>query len=101
MGGLGAMRYAVDRPDLFAGAATLSGIVDLNHGAVQIGVTAMLANAKLNAAGPFGTIGVSPTWGKVNPASRAERLATVQVFISVGEGTDVAEATTASASACP
>lgn len=98
MGGLGAMRYAVDRPELFAAAATLSGIVDLQHGAVQVGITAMLAGAKLNPSGPFGPIGVSPVWGRVNPTARADRLATVQVFIYVGEGTDLAEATTESAS---
>jgi S-formylglutathione hydrolase FrmB len=99
MGGLGAMRYAADRPDLFAAATTLSGIVDLDNGAVQIGVTGMLAAAKLDVAGAFGAIGVSPVWGQVNPTSHVDRLATVQVAIYVGKGTDIAEATTASASA--
>jgi S-formylglutathione hydrolase FrmB len=99
MGGLGAMRYAVDHPELFAAATTLSGIVDLNHGAVQTGVVAMLAMANLNVAGPFGALGVSPVWGQKNPASHVTQLATVNTAIYVGKGTDIAEATTASASA--
>lgn len=99
MGGLGAMRYAVARPDLFAAATTLSGIVDLNHGAVQVGVVAMLSAAKLNPSGAFGDLGVSPVWGQKNPTSHVSQLATVEVSIYVGEGTDIAEKTTASASA--
>lgn len=98
MGGLGAMRYAADHPELFAAAATFSGIVDLQHGAVQLGIVGMLTAANLNVNGPFGPLGTSPVWGKVNPAAHAKQLATVQVFIYVGKGTDVAEATTASAS---
>lgn len=99
MGGLGAMRYAYAHPELFAAATTLSGIVDLNHGAVQTGVVGMLVANKMDAAGPFGTIGISPVWGQKNPASHVAALATVKIAIYVGEGTDIAEATTASASA--
>jgi S-formylglutathione hydrolase FrmB len=92
MGGFGAMRYAVDRPDLFAVVTSLSGAIDLDQVTVQ---SAVILPSILFGLPPFGAFGgygfTSPSWGAVNPVRRASRLATVATFLYIGAGTDPAE----------
>ena len=58
MGGFGAVRYAQDRPDLFAYVASFSGAVDLGDSGTRAVVTEQAAQHGFNPYGPFG----SPLW---------------------------------------
>jgi S-formylglutathione hydrolase FrmB len=92
MGGFGAMRYAVDRPDLFSVVTSLSGAIDLDQVTVQSAVILPSILFGLPTFGAFGSYGfASPSWGTVNPVRRANRLATVTTFLYIGAGTDPAE----------
>ena len=58
MGGFGAVRYAQDRPDLFAYVASFSGAVDLGDSGTRSVITEQAGQAGFNPYGPFG----NPFW---------------------------------------
>ena len=98
MGGFGAIRYAQDRPDLFAYAGSFSGAVDLGDSGTRSVVTEQAMQNGFSGNGPFG----SPfwpfdgTWNALNPVNRAARLQGVQVALYAGGGSndsDVLEGT--------
>jgi S-formylglutathione hydrolase FrmB len=98
MGGFGAIRYAQDRPDLFAYAGSFSGAVDLGDSGTRSVVTQQAMQNGFPAYGPFG----SPfwpfdgTWNALNPVNRAARLQGVSVALYAGAGSndqDVLEGT--------
>ena len=88
MGGFGAIRYAQDRPDLFAYAASFSGAVDLGDSGTRAVVTEQAGQYGFNPHGPFG----SPwwpsdgTWNALNPVNRAASLNGVGVALYAGSG---------------
>jgi S-formylglutathione hydrolase FrmB len=98
MGGFGAIRYAQDRPDLFAYAASFSGAVDLGDPGTRSVITEQAGQNGFNPYGPFGNPfwPFDGTWNAVNPVNRASRLAGVGVGLWVGSGindSDVLERT--------
>src|SRR4051794_20708558 len=104
MGGFGAIRYAQDRPDLFAYAASFSGAVDLGDSGTRSVVTEQAGQYGFNPNGPFG----SPwwpndgTWNALTPVNRASRLQGVGTALYVGSGindSDVLEGTMARSAA--
>ena len=88
MGGFGAVRYAQDRPDLFAYVASFSGAVDLGDSGTRAVVTEQAGQYGFDPYGPFG----SPwwpndgTWNALNPLNRAGRLQGVGVALYAGSG---------------
>ena len=85
MGGFGAIRYAMDRPDLFAYAASFSGAVDLGDSGTRSVVSEQAGQYGFNPYGPFGSPywPADGTWNAVNPVNRAQRLAGVGGALSV------------------
>lgn len=88
MGGFGAIRYAQDRPDLFAYAASFSGAVDLGDSGTRSVITEQAGQYGFNPYGPFGNPfpPFDSTWNAVNPVNRASRLQGVGVALYVGSG---------------
>jgi S-formylglutathione hydrolase FrmB len=88
MGGFGAVRYAQDRPDLFAYVASFSGAVDLGDAGTRTVITEEAVRHGFPGFGPFG----SPfwpfdgTWNQLNPLNRAARLHGVGVALYAGAG---------------
>ena len=98
MGGFGAIRYAQDRPDLFAYAGSFSGAVDLGDSGTRSVVSEQAMQNGFSGNAPFG----SPfwpfdgTWNALNPVNRAARLQGVAVALYAGGGSndsDVLEGT--------
>jgi S-formylglutathione hydrolase FrmB len=88
MGGFGAIRYAMDRPDLFNYAASFSGAVDLGDSGTRSVVTEQATQYGFNPYGPFGNPfwPADGTWNAINPVNRAQRLAGVGVALYAGGG---------------
>ncbi len=102
MGGFGAIRYAQDRPDLFAYAASFSGALDLGDAAIRATVTEQSIQYGLPAFGAFGSPfwPADGTWNALNPLGRASRLHGVSVALYAGSGihdADVLERTVGAA----
>jgi S-formylglutathione hydrolase FrmB len=98
MGGFGAVRYAQDRPDLFAFVASFSGAVDLGDSGTRSVVTEQATQYGFNPYGPFGNPfwPLDGAWNAVNPLNRAPRLQGVGVALYAGGGSndqDVLEGT--------
>ena len=98
MGGFGAVRFAQDRPDLFAFVASFSGAVDLGDSGTRSVVTEQATQSGFNPYGPFGNPfwPFDGAWNAVNPLNRAARLAGVGVALYAGGGSndqDVLEGT--------
>lgn len=88
MGGFGAIRYAQDRPDLFAFAGSFSGAVDLGDPGTRTVITEEAIRHGFSPTGPFGTP-IWPfdgTWNALNPLHRANRLHGVSVALYAGAG---------------
>jgi S-formylglutathione hydrolase FrmB len=94
MGGFGAIRYAQDRPDLFAFAGSFSGAVDLGDSGTRsvIGQQATQNGYSPNAifGNPFPPF--DGTWNSLNPVSRASRLSGVSVALYAGSGINDSDA---------
>lgn len=88
MGGFGAIRYAQDRPDLFAYAGSFSGAVDLGDTGTRTVVTEQAIQHGFPAYGPFGNPfwPFDGTWNSLNPLNRAGRLQGVHVALYAGSG---------------
>jgi S-formylglutathione hydrolase FrmB len=106
MGGFGAIRYAQDRPDLFAYAASFSGAVDLGDSGTRSVITEQAGQNGFNPYGPFGNPfwPADTTWNALNPVNRVSRLKNQNVGIAlfVGSGIndqDVLEGTMARSAA--
>lgn len=90
MGGFGAMSYAARRPDLFAGAAELSGFVDLmllqSSGLIGVdGQSYQVAGVPPGSIfGPVATEEVR--WRGRNPVDLAENLAHTDLVLRHGNG---------------
>ena len=100
MGGFGAIRYAQDRPDLFAYAASFSGAVDLSDPGTRSVIGEQAMQSWYSPAGPFGNPfpPFDTTWNALNPVTRAANLQGVSVGLWVGSGIndwDVLEGTMA------
>jgi S-formylglutathione hydrolase FrmB len=98
MGGFGAIRYAQDRPDLFAYAGSFSGAVDLGDSGTRSVIGQQASQNGYSPNGPFGNPfpPFDSTWNALNPVSRAARLQGVQVGLYAGGGSndqDVLEGT--------
>src|SRR5207237_3169230 len=94
MGGFGAIRYAQDRPDLFAFAGSFSGAVDLGDSGTRsvIGQQPTQNGYSPNAifGNPFPPF--DTTWNALNPVSRASRLSGVSVALYAGSGINDSDA---------
>lgn len=90
MGGFGAIRYAQQRPDLFAFAASFSGALDLGDPKIRAVVTAEAARNGMPIGGPFGIPSwpLDKAWNDNNPLLRAHRLHGVSVALYAGDGRD-------------
>src|SRR3954452_1367874 len=104
MGGFGAVRYAQDRPDLFAYVASFSGAVDLGDSGTRSVITEQAGQNGFNPYGPFGSPfwPMDTTWNALNPVNRAARLQGVGTALYVGSGindSDVLEGTMARSAA--
>jgi S-formylglutathione hydrolase FrmB len=88
MGGFGAVRFAQDRPDLFAYAASFSGAVDLSDSGTRGVIGEQAGQNGYNPYGPFGNPfpPFDTTYKALNPVSRASRLQGVGVALYVGSG---------------
>jgi S-formylglutathione hydrolase FrmB len=98
MGGFGAVRYAQDRPDLFAYVASFSGAVDLGDSGTRSVVTEQAVQNGYSGNAIFGNPfwPFDGTWNALNPVNRAARLQGVQVALYAGGGSndqDVLEGT--------
>lgn len=95
MGGFGASRYAVDRPDLFAALGTVSGATNSENIGIQTIVIAASTLFQLPMYGAYGPPGpLSAKWAEANPVRRAGRLANVATFMTVGNAGEDPLATT-------
>jgi S-formylglutathione hydrolase FrmB len=104
MGGFGAVRYAQDRPDLFAYAGSFSGAVDLSDPGTRSVIGQQAGQNGYSPSGPFGNPfpPFDTTWNALNPVTRASRLAGVSVGLYAGSGIndgDAIERTMANAAA--
>src|SRR3954451_19755392 len=104
MGGFGAVRYAQDRPDLFAYVASFSGAVDLSDPGTKGVIGEQAGQNGYNPNGPFGNPypPFDTTYRALNPINRAARLNGVGVALYVGSGNtdgDMIERTMASSAA--
>ena len=102
MGGFGAIRYAQDRPDLFAYAASFSGAVDLSDYGTKFVIGEQTGQSGYEPFAPFGNPfpPLDTGYTAVNPVTRAARLQGVAVGLWVGSGNsnyDVLEGTMAKA----
>ena len=88
MGGFGAIRYAQDRPDLFAYAGSFSGAVDLGDSGTRSVITEQASQNGYPANAPFGNPfwPFDGTWNALNPVNRASRLQGVSVALYAGGG---------------
>lgn len=88
MGGFGAIRYAQDRPDLFAYAASFSGAVDLGDYGTRGVIGEQAGQNGYNPSAPFGNPfpPLDSTYTALNPINRAARLNGVAVGLWVGSG---------------
>jgi S-formylglutathione hydrolase FrmB len=88
MGGFGAVRYAQDRPDMFAYVASFSGAVDLGDSGTRSVVTEQAGQYGFNPYGVFGNPfwPFDTTWNQLNPLNRASRLQGVGVALYAGAG---------------
>ncbi|MEY2397356.1 MAG: hypothetical protein QOJ00_530 [Actinomycetota bacterium] len=98
MGGFGAVRYAQDRPDLFAFVGSFSGAVDLGDSGTRSVIGEQAVQNGYPANGPFGSpfYPFDTTWNQLNPINRAARLKGVSVALYAGGGSndqDVLEGT--------
>jgi S-formylglutathione hydrolase FrmB len=98
MGGFGAVRYAQDRPDLFAFVGSFSGAVDLGDSGTRSVVTEQAVQNGYSGDAIFGNPfwPFDGTWNAVNPLNRASRLSGVSVALYAGGGSndqDVLEGT--------
>ena len=93
MGGFGAIRYAQDRPDLFAYAGSFSGAVDLNNNGTRSVIGQQAMQNGYSPSAPFGNPfpPFDTTWKALDPVTRASRLAGVSVGLYVGSGTNDAD----------
>ena len=94
MGGFGAIRYAQDRPDLFAYAGSFSGAVDLADPGTRSVIGQQAGQNGYSPSAPFGNPfpPFDTTWRALNPVTRAGRLAGVSVGLYVGSGIHDADA---------
>ncbi|MCU1449612.1 MAG: putative esterase, partial [Acidimicrobiales bacterium] len=94
MGGFGAIRYAQDRPDLFAYAGSFSGAVDLSDSGTRSVIGQQASQNGYSPNGPFGNPfpPFDTTWKALDPVSRASRLAGVSVGLYAGSGNSGADA---------
>src|SRR3954471_20858908 len=76
MGGFGAVRFAQDRPDLFAYVASFSGAVDLNDPGTRGVINEQAGQNGFNPYGPFGNPfpPFDSGYKAVDPVTRAARL---------------------------
>lgn len=86
MGGLGAMRYAQARPDLFGTVASMSGALNLRDPGI---VAAVLANATQGMNG-FGAYGApfwpfDGKWHAATPYNHAAKLKNTNVFLTAAQ----------------
>ena len=88
MGGFGAVRYAQDRPDMFAYVASFSGAVDLGDPGTRGVISEQAGQNGFNPFGPFGNPfpPFDSTWNALNPVNRAGRLNGVGVALYAGAG---------------
>jgi len=98
MGGFGAVRYAQDRPDLFAFVGSFSGAVDLGDSGTRSVITQQASQNGYSPNGPFGNPfwPFDTTWNQLNPINRATRLQGVSIALYAGGGSndqDVLEGT--------
>jgi hypothetical protein len=98
MGGFGAVRYAQDRPDLFAFVGSFSGAVDLGDSGTRSVITEQATQNGYSGNAIFGNPfwPFDGTWNALNPVSRASRLQGVSVALYAGGGSndnDVLEGT--------
>jgi S-formylglutathione hydrolase FrmB len=93
MGGFGAVRYAQDRPDLFAYVGSFSGAVDLGDSGTRSVITEQAMQNGFPAYGPFGNPfwPFDGTWNALNPLNRASRLRGVTVDLYAGGGSNDAD----------
>ena len=94
MGGFGAVRYAQDRPDLFAYAGSFSGAVDLSDPGTKSVIGQQAGQNGYSPSAPFGNPfpPFDSTWQALNPVNRAARLQGVAVGLWVGSGINDADA---------
>jgi S-formylglutathione hydrolase FrmB len=94
MGGFGAIRYAQDRPDLFAYAASFSGAVDLSDSGTRSVISEQAGQSGFNPYGPFGNPfpPFDTTYRALNPVTRAARLRGVGVALYAGAGSNDGDA---------
>jgi S-formylglutathione hydrolase FrmB len=90
MGGFGAVRYAQDRPDLFAFVGSFSGAVDLGDSGTRSVVTEQAVQNGYSGNAIFGNPfwPFDGTWNALNPISRAARLQGVSVALYAGGGSN-------------
>lgn len=98
MGGFGVIRYAQDRPDLFAYAGSFSGAVDLNDYGTRSVIGEQAMQNGYSPSAPFGNPfpPFDSGYRSLDPVTRASRLAGVNVALYVGAGindVDVLEGT--------
>ena len=88
MGGFGAVRYAQDRPDLFAYVASFSGAVDLGDSGTRTVITEQAVQNGFPAYGPFGSPfwPFDTAWNANDPMRRPARLQGLQVLLYAGAG---------------
>jgi hypothetical protein len=94
MGGFGAIRYAQDRPDLFAYAGSFSGAVDLSDSGTRSVIGQQASQNGYSPSAPFGNPfpPFDTTYKALNPVSRASRLQGVSVGLYAGSGSNSGDA---------
>jgi len=90
MGGFGAIRYAQDRPDLFAYVASFSGALDLSDPRIKGTIGEQAGQSGYRPDAPFGNPfpPFDSGFTSLNPISRAGRLAGVGIALYSGSGSN-------------
>ncbi|MDO4919821.1 alpha/beta hydrolase family protein [Kocuria sp.] len=92
MGGYGAVRYAEDRPDLFAEAVSLSGLLDLSSEAARDNLleASKQVTGKWNSVFGNGATTTDEQWDAHDPLVQSGKLqdVRVQLFAGTGNGQD-------------
>lgn len=89
MGGYGAIHYAQLRPDLFAEAFSMSGILDFRESSTRELVDQQAKDSGAPAGAVFGDPEPKATnpWSKNDPMAQVDALANLKIYLVAGTGT--------------
>lgn len=88
MGGYGAIRYAQERPELFAEAFSISGILDFRKQEIRKQIDQQIVASGAPSGAVFGAPGGAEesSWSDNDPLTKVEKLNDTRIQLSAGTG---------------